>query len=160
MEGWMTQVYFLLNGSSQFLNEELLTDADLAAHIMIINNRGICISGRPIAEIFPLIPRADYLSSIMGDFNDCLENIEGNPIYCTLNLLRVYWYVKDGVISSKQEAGQWGLSTFPEEIRPAIKKVVECYAGEKELHHFEKQELELFKNYIVDNSELHGAFNK
>ncbi|WP_281251912.1 nucleotidyltransferase domain-containing protein [Virgibacillus ndiopensis] len=79
----------LATGAYHYLNEVIKTDADLAAHITIITNRGVCIDGKPIAEIFPSVPRSHYVSSIMGDFRACLENIEEEPIYCTLNLLSV-----------------------------------------------------------------------
>ena len=58
----------------------------------------------------------------MGDFKECLENIEEDPIYCTLNMIRVYMYLQEGVISSKLEAGKWGRSTFPKEMKNTIKK--------------------------------------
>src|SRR5699024_3594932 len=105
--------YDLLNETSNWLNASIKTDPDLAAHITIINDKGICLEGAPIDEIFPTVPRSDYLSSIMGDFKDCIQNIEDEPIYGILNGLRVYWYLKEGVISSKSEAGHWGLAILP-----------------------------------------------
>ena len=141
----------LLNGTDHFLNAKVSTDTDLAAHITILHHKGICISGRPIAEVFPTVPPEDYLSAILGDYKDCLENIEANPVYCTLNLIRVFWYVKEGVISSKQEAGEWGISTFPEEIGGTIRKVLDCYEKGRDLPLFEKEELLVVKNYILHN---------
>ena len=143
----------LLNGTNKFLNDDVNTDVDLATHITITNKRGICVYGQSINEVFPIIPSSDYLSSIMADFKDCLENIEEDPIYCTLNLIRVYWYLIEGVISSKQEAGNWGLSTFPKEMKNTVKKVIECYSNEKDCYVFEKDELVLLKNYISNNVE-------
>ncbi|KGX83400.1 aminoglycoside adenylyltransferase domain-containing protein [Pontibacillus marinus] len=140
----------LLRGTYYFLNGDVKTDSDLAAHITITNNRGICIVGAPIIDVFPIVPRSDYISSIVGDFKDCLENIEEDPIYCTLNLIRVYWYLKEGVISSKQEAGNWGLGTFPKEFSMTVKKVVDCYANHKNAYELEKDELLLLRDYISD----------
>lgn len=138
-------------GTYQHLNEEIKTDADLAAHITITTNRGICIEGKPIVEVFPLVSRSDYMSSIMGDFQECLENIEKDPIYCTLNLIRVVWYLKEGVISSKQEAGNWGLASLPKEMSFAIQKVVYNYSNENAAYDFAKDELLLIRNYIATN---------
>ncbi|WP_164669789.1 aminoglycoside adenylyltransferase domain-containing protein [Virgibacillus doumboii] len=134
----------LSNGTNKYINEKIRTDADLAAHITIINNRGVCIEGIPIVGVFPSVPQADYISSIMGDYRECLENIEGNPVYCTINLIRVYWYLKEGVISSKEEAGRWGLSSLPNELTLTVQKALNhCYS-------FEKVQLQLIKNYIDD----------
>lgn len=140
----------LVSGTYKYLNGDVNTDADLAAHIMITTTRGVCVKGRPIGEVFPLVPRSDYLSSILGDFKDCLTNIEEDPIYCTLNLIRVFWYVKEGVISSKLEAGNWGLLTFPKEMSMTINKVMGCYLSEKVTCDFEKDELVLIKNYLSE----------
>ena len=48
--------YDLLSGTFKFMHGNIRTDADLAAHITIIKKRGICINGKPIREVFPLIP--------------------------------------------------------------------------------------------------------
>jgi predicted nucleotidyltransferase len=140
----------LVSGTYKYLNGEVNTDADLAAHIMITTTRGVCVKGSHIGDVFPLVPRSDYLSSILGDFKDCLTNIEEDPIYCTLNLIRVFWYLKEEVISSKLEAGNWGLVTFPKEMSMTINKVVKCYSSEADTCDFEKDELELIKNYISE----------
>ena len=124
------------------------TDPDLAAHITIINDRGICIEGSSIAEVFPHIPPSDFLSSIIGDYEECLANIVQDPIYCSLNMLRVFWYVKEGVISSKQEAGNWGLSSLPDEMKGTIQKVMNGYQSEKSSFLFNKNEM-------VSSKELH-----
>ena len=79
----------LLNDTSHFVNSAVRTDADLAAHITIVYSRGICIEGAPIGEVFPLVPRSDYLSSILADYQECLVRLEEDPIYCSLNLIRV-----------------------------------------------------------------------
>ncbi|MCU9614816.1 DUF4111 domain-containing protein [Caldibacillus lycopersici] len=131
------------------MNDEIHSDPDLAAHITITKKRGICLYGESIDNIFPLVPVHDYVASIMGDFRDCIENIEEDPIYCTLNVIRVYWYLKEGIISSKQEAGEWGIFTFPIEQKETVRKAVECYSKDKKMYSFEKDELEQLKNYIV-----------
>jgi hypothetical protein len=134
--------------SYQYINGEVMSDVDLAAHITIITHRGICLEGEPIDDVFPLVPSSHFISSIMGDFQDCLENIEEDPIYCSLNLIRVLWYLKDGVISSKQEAGTWGLLSLPKEMTIIIQKVVKSYSNEKNTYDFEKKELSSLRNYI------------
>jgi len=144
----------LSKGTYHHLNGYVRDDADLAAHITILNHRGLRLEGPPIYEVFPSVPRSHYISSIMGDYQECLENIEEDTVYCALNLIRVYWYLKEGVISSKQEAGNWGLSSFPKEFGFTIQKVINSYADEKELNGFEKSELFTLKNYINKNVQV------
>lgn len=147
----------LSKGTYQHLNGELRYDADLAAHITIVNHRGISLEGPPIDEVFPSVPHLHYISSIMGDFQECLDNIEEDPVYCVLNLIRVYWYLKEGIISSKQEASNWGLSSLPKEFNFAIQKVVNSYVGEKEIYDLEKSDLLALRNYI--NKNVQELFN-
>ncbi|MEW9676394.1 aminoglycoside adenylyltransferase domain-containing protein [Lentibacillus sp. L22] len=104
----------------------------MAAHVTITNHRGICVVGDPIGKVFPLVPRSNYISSIVGDFQDCLQSIEDEPVYCSLNMIRVYWYLKEGVISSKLEAGNWGLKTLPQDLRIIVRKVVDIYTDKKD----------------------------
>lgn len=80
----------LLKGTNRYINEEINTDPDLAAHIKVTYERGICLEGKPIADTFPEIPDTDYTDSIMGDYQECLTNIVKNPVYCSLNMIRVY----------------------------------------------------------------------
>nr|WP_277813884.1 aminoglycoside adenylyltransferase domain-containing protein [Mesobacillus subterraneus] len=49
-------------------------------------------------------------------------------------------------MSSKKEAGDWGLLTLPKEMTNTISKANGCYANEKNTYHFEKDELLFFKN--------------
>lgn len=139
----------LATGTYDYLNGEVKTDSDLAAHLTIINHRGICIEGESIPKVFPSIPRPHYIASIRLDFDECLENILKEPVYCTLNLIRVFWYLKDGTISSKQEAGEWGLSSLPKEMTPTIQKVINMYADRKANYHFDVKELLAIRNYIA-----------
>ncbi|WP_077326077.1 aminoglycoside adenylyltransferase domain-containing protein [Virgibacillus siamensis] len=125
-------------------------DPDLAAHITITNQRGICVDGEPICEVFPVVPDRDYISSIMNDYEDCLENLRKDPIYCLFNLIRVYWYLKDGVISSKLEAGRWAQEFFPEELQYTLGKLMGSYTQQGTFL-FNQNELILLKDYIDGN---------
>lgn len=138
-------------GTNQYLNDHLKTDADLAAHITITTERGICVEGAPIVEVFPAIPHAHYVAAIMSDFEACLVDIEKDPVYCTLNLLRVLWYLQEGVISSKQEAGQWGLRSLPKGMTATIQKVIDRYSGEESSDDFEQGELLAVRDDIASS---------
>lgn len=141
----------LLSGTSNFLNDDTSTDSDLAAHITITNHRGICVEGEPIEKVFPSVPRLDYTSSIMGDFEDCLQNIKVEPIYCTLNLIRVYWYIKEGVISSKREAGNWGCRILPQDFSKTVRNVVNIYTGGDGEYLLSKEELIFLRDYLEES---------
>lgn len=141
----------LLNNTSTYINQDYKTDKDLAAHITITNYRGICYKGKPIHDVFPSIPKSDYFDSILSDFYDCLENINQKPIYCILNLLRVFLFVKEGIISSKKEAGIWGSLNLPNHLKVTVDKAREAYKSNLESNIFTQSELIFFKRYISEN---------
>ncbi|PFM55122.1 hypothetical protein COJ48_30305 [Bacillus cereus] len=63
-------------------------------------------------------------------------------------MIRVFWYLKERIISSKQEAGNWGIASFPKEMSFTIQKVVNSYTNEKDIYIFETDELLSLRNYI------------
>lgn len=135
-------------GATTCLDTEGKSDIDLAAHFTILNHRGICLEGRPIEEVFPVVPKADYLTAILDDYEDCLQKIFQDPVYSILNLIRVYWYLKEGKISSKQEAGEWGIWHLPEEFSPIVVVALKDYVGEELGAVFDKAALTQIKDYI------------
>ncbi|WP_284141171.1 MULTISPECIES: aminoglycoside adenylyltransferase domain-containing protein [unclassified Virgibacillus] len=130
--------------TSDYLSKLTLTDRDLAAHIVITKERGICLEGEAIQTVFPHIPRKDYLDSIMADFQDCLVKIIEDPRYSILNMLRVYIYLKKGVVASKQEAGKWGMDVLPQPLANTVKKVMLRKHGTK----LNNEELIQIKTYL------------
>lgn len=144
----------LSNNTKHYLNGEVRHDPDLAAHITILKHRGLRLEGPPIDEVFPFVPQSHYIASIMDDYQSCLENIEEDTVYCVLNLIRAYWYLKEGVISSKQEAANWGLSSLPEAFRFTIEKVMRSYSGEKDHFILEKTEILPLKKYINQHVQI------
>ncbi len=133
--------------SDLYINTSL-KDEDLAAHITILHISGVCLAGRAIGDVFPVIPEKHYLSSIMNDSSDCIEKTERDPVYCILNLVRVYRYVKEKEISSKVEGAEWGLSYLPEKYLPILRKALTGYqTGTKKIS-FDMRELESFRDYV------------
>jgi predicted nucleotidyltransferase len=102
------------------------TDPDLAAHITITRHRGICLVGQPVADIFPDVPRADYLDSILADFDFARERLTDNPVYAVLNFSRIYIYLLEDRITSKDEGGEWALAHLPE-YAPLILAALHVY---------------------------------
>ncbi|KHE71405.1 aminoglycoside adenylyltransferase domain-containing protein [Halobacillus sp. BBL2006] len=137
----------LAQGTCQYINDHQGKDPDLAAHVTITNHRGICIEGPPISSIFPSVPSAHYASSILADYHSCIEELEEDPVYCVLNIVRVYWYLKEGEISSKQEAGKWGMENLPEIAQPVVHQAYLVYKNGGDCK-FEQKELSHFKNYM------------
>ncbi|MBR4068468.1 MAG: DUF4111 domain-containing protein [Clostridia bacterium] len=108
-------------------------DPDLAAHCTVVRKCGKVLCGAPVEAFFGDVPTAAYLDSIRQDVAGAEEDIVTDPIYMTLNLCRVLAYAREGLVLSKQEGGQWGLSHLPEEHCPVIRQALDCYANDRSM---------------------------
>lgn len=125
------------------------TDKDLAAHIMIIRNRGLCLYGSEIAEVFADVGEAAYFDSIKNDIENAESDILENPVYTTLNLCRVLAYKKEKLVLSKKEGGEWGLKNLPEKYAVLIQSALDDYAnGSDEPAKFDKNESAEYTEYM------------
>lgn len=100
---------------------------NLAAHFTIINHRGKCLYGSSIKDTFADVPVQDYIDSIWNDIVDAEEEITDNPMYLILNLARVLAYLKDGLVLSKKEGGEWALENIPELYYTLLNNALEEY---------------------------------
>ena len=84
-------------------------DPDLAAHISVCRARGIALIGPDARDMFEPVPRADYLDSVLGDF-DWLRNEEVPAVYAALNACRTLRLMREEGVYSKLECGLWALA--------------------------------------------------
>ncbi len=131
-------------------NDEPRTDADLAAHITVTLHRGICLYGRPIADVFPSVPTEHYLASIVDDFEWAKDRIAANPVYFILNACRVLAYLREGRICSKDEGGEWALHALPAEVRPIVAWALDVYRGNRDDEQFRVEFLAMVARYIEE----------
>ena len=117
-----------LNDPDGYVSKMKGEDKDLAAHFTIINHRGKCLYGAPIKDTFADVPAQDYINSIWNDIADAEKEIADNPMYMILNLARVLAYLKDGVVLSKKEGGEWALSNIPERYHSLVQNAMNDYA--------------------------------
>jgi len=126
-------------------------DPDLAAHFTIIRERGICLCGRPIGEVFGSVPEADYWASIRADAQDILDNPTRNPVYTVLNLCRVLAFKQERLITSKTEGGRWGLRALPPEYAGLIRQALDEYQAETPPDSpWDDRQLESFAAYMQE----------
>lgn len=97
-----------------FIEKMRGTDKDLAAHFVIIKNRGKCLFGEP-ATIFGQVPQSAFFDSILCDCLDGADEITENPVYYALNMARALAFKNDGLVLSKKEGAQWAMQNLPKE---------------------------------------------
>jgi streptomycin 3"-adenylyltransferase len=106
-DAWTEHYKNLLNGDikESFLIDEDFCDGDIACHIQLTNQSGICIYGQPIKEVFPVIPEKDFWESISSDIAE-YDFQAYNTRYFASNILilgRILSYKIEKRILSKYE---------------------------------------------------------
>lgn len=129
------------------------TDRDLAAHFTVIRKAGFALCGREISAVFAEVPREAYLDSIKADVERAQSEIQENPVYIILNLCRVLAFIKEDLVLSKKQGGQWGIKNLPGEYRPMIYRALQSYAGREEFRE-EKEKLAAFAGEMLQNAKL------
>lgn len=121
------------SNSKDYLEKMNGTDQDLAAHFVITKNRGVVLYGKAISDVFGEIPAETYLDSIKSDIMNSQDEVIDNPIYIILNLCRVLAYVKERLVLSKKEGGEWGLKNIDGKYRGLIKDALVCYSSDQDM---------------------------
>ena len=148
-ETWRAYIqHNLADGGVRHWNDNMLTDPDLAAHVTITKNRGVCLYGESIAQVFPDVPEQDYVASILADVVGALNAIQDDPIYAILNTCRVYAFFQNSLICSKYEGGHWALTVVPMELRPVIVLALEAYATTSQGGQFDSGAVAAFAAYM------------
>lgn len=105
-------------------------DPDLAAHLTVLNARGLGLAGPPIAALFPRVPPADFLAALRSDLEWARPRLAEQPAYAVLNAARIQAYVRTGRILSKAEGGAWARAHADPRWRPALDAALAVYTGE------------------------------
>ena len=127
-------------------------DTDIACHVKLIKQSGICLLGRPIDEIFPDVPETDFWNSISCDIDDFDFSNYGSSYFTSniLTLCRIWSYKVKEKIISKYEAGLWAESRVPQQVKYiVINATASRYCNEKQIE-YNVADLELLKSYIIN----------
>ncbi|KOR88314.1 aminoglycoside adenylyltransferase domain-containing protein [Paenibacillus solani] len=148
-ERYLTDDHYICGG---------FADADLVAHYTVIYHRGIVLYGKPIREVFMPVDRQHYVQAILNDVEHAVQDIAGSPTYYTLNLCRVLYYLKENVVSSKKEGGEWGLCVLPSEYHSIIERALDAYRQGDQSHvDSVPDELIPFAKYMLE--EIHRVLD-
>ena len=118
-EAWRARI---LSGEVAFGAAQF--DSDLFAHLLCLKQRGVCLCGAAIDDVFGEVAWADFMYAVLDG-----ENILESPYYCVFNICRVLQLLEIGErrVYSKEEGALWGLSFFPAAFAPMIQKALDVY---------------------------------
>lgn len=125
-------------------------DPDLAGHITVTYNRGIRLIGPEIRDLFKPIEKRYYIESIFNDIEDAPAGITENPVYFTLNLCRVLYYLAEGKVASKREGGEWGELHLPSEYQMIAGQCLNVYNGTSNELNIDDAELFRFAKWMME----------
>lgn len=117
-------------GLDEVLPGQTTPDADLAAHITVVRERGIVLHGLPIDEVFPRVPRADYVDSLLRDFRWCRDHAAEAPRYAILSMAREWATLATGELHSKDSGASWAAARLPSDLRPLVEAALASYRGD------------------------------
>lgn len=121
--------YKILKGEVDY--DSTKTDVDLLSHLMYVRQRGVCLYGKPILEVFGEYNWQHFMDAVIDDFEWILENenILESPFYGVLNICRVLQLISENsqTVHSKDEGGEWGLNNLPSEFHSLILKALDVY---------------------------------
>ncbi|MCI8956512.1 MAG: DUF4111 domain-containing protein [Eubacterium sp.] len=143
------------NNPYEYIEKMNGIDKDLAAHFMIINQYGIVLYGKEIAEVFGKVQDECYIDSIWEDVKNAKEDILISPVYVILNLCRVAAFLEERLCLSKVEGGKWAIRNVNQKYKRLILSTLQCYETDEIIN--ENKEILLdFAEEMIEQIKVNG----
>jgi streptomycin 3"-adenylyltransferase len=133
---------------AEALGRQRGADPDLAAHVMVVRERGVALEGPPPAEVFPEVPWDDYVDSLLRDLGWARSMDKPWPVYCVLSPARIWATLATGEIQSKDSGAAWALDRIRPDLRPVLAAALARYRGESAAFEVDDPELERYGAYV------------
>ena len=95
------------------LDRQHETDPDLAAHLHVTRARGVVLAGQSPQRVFPVVPKEDYVDSLLRDLEWSFESDRAGPSYRLLSPARIWAALATGGLHSKETGAVWALERLP-----------------------------------------------
>ncbi|QYR19603.1 DUF4111 domain-containing protein [Paenibacillus sp. sptzw28] len=130
--------------------KQVYTDGDLACHVTLTNQSGICIFGPEINKVFPKVPPEDFWDSIVWGV-DYFINLEGELLVTgILSLIRIWSYKENEEIYSKAQAGEWAMNLVPPQYQYIVRNATDAYNAEQKVKQYKPADLEGLKQFVIE----------
>jgi streptomycin 3"-adenylyltransferase len=122
-------------------------DHDLAAHITVARQAGVALLGPRPADVFPVVPWADYEDSLLRDLRWCGDH--GGGLYTVLSPARIWATLTERAVHSKASGAAWALERAPQGFRPLLSRALETYRSGTSEPWLERDEVRPFVDFVV-----------
>jgi streptomycin 3"-adenylyltransferase len=123
-------------------------DPDLAAHVTVARAAGVALAGPPPQDVFPEVPWADYVDSLVADLSWVLDSDRPTALYRTLSPARIWATLATRSIQSKDSGAAWALERLPRELRAPLARALSRYRGERAGFEVGEAELRGYLDYV------------
>ena len=161
-ETWTERYKQLLSGeiTGHFIIDDDFEDSDIACHIKLTKQCGIRVCGKPIDEVFPDIPEADFWDSISGDINEDYDFNAYAPRYFAsniINIARVLSYKAEKRVLSKYEVVEWAKRNLPERFLYIIEGAGRAWFFGEAMPECRGDDLAALKRVLIDKIQGGGG---
>ena len=117
---------------------------------MVIKQKGICLFGKPINDIFPDIPNELFLDTVSSDIDTFYveSDNDSQSSFLVLQLCRILSFKETGNILSKHNAAEWAFENIPSQHHPIIKTALYNKFGLGSKVMYTKEDAISFKTYM------------
>ena len=124
-----------------------------AANATVLRSAGVVLSGSSIADVFPDVPKADYLHALTRDLASCRETFPQRPNYGVLSIARIWATVATGRPQSKSSGAEWALPRLSAELRPVLEHGRDLYVGAEKEERWESLPVAAYVTAVADEIE-------
>jgi predicted nucleotidyltransferase len=134
-------------------------DKEILSNLYTTRERGFCVWGAPISDVFTEIPAGYHLRSLTEDIQHTRKYIHMKPehtgydvtLYWILGSCRILAFIREQKVLSKLEGGRWGIANLPKEYHKLIRQALSGYQGmRKQGQDWRHEELEAFADYMTN----------
>ena len=124
----------------------------------VIKQKGICLFGKPINEVFTDISNGLFFSSVSSNIDDFYveSDNDSQSSFLVLQLCRILSFKKTGEILSKPKAAIWAFEHLPNQYHAIIKTALynKFRLGSKIT--YSKEDAVAFKSYMLQKIKYAG----
>lgn len=150
---WAPTYRALLSGQQGgcFLVDTDFEDPDIACHVRLTRQSGVCLYGKPAAAVFPDVPEADFWDSLCRDVEDFDFQAYGSQTVSSQILIlgRIWSYRQERRILSKYEAGIWTAKRLPGRYRPILEQALDSWYSGRDMPPHPSTKLEGLRRFLI-----------